>query len=106
MVPLAIVTVITVMVTIKIWPLVNIFILLMKIQSLRFMVQPGSSAKSVSDRLQASLGYITSPTLTMNPFLIIPKQILLSANLMTQPLSKVTLLHIQILPKIEKGKIK
>ena len=33
------------MLTINIWPLGNIFIILMKIQPLRFLVQPGSSEK-------------------------------------------------------------
>ena len=45
MVPLEISPLIAVVVTVNIWPLGNIFILLMKIQSLRFLVQPVSSEK-------------------------------------------------------------
>ena len=48
MVPVAIAPMVAVVLTVNLWLLGNIFILLMKIQSLRFLVQPGSATKSVS----------------------------------------------------------
>ena len=47
MVPIATETVIAVMVTANLRPFGNIFTLLMKIQSLRFLVQPGNPEKCV-----------------------------------------------------------
>ena len=75
----------------------------MRIQSLRFMVQPGSYSKIVSALLWARLGYIIAPTLPLNIVLVIPKQTLLSPNTMTLPLWKETSPHLQILPEITKG---
>ena len=83
---IAISPMIDVMVTINLWPLGNIFILLTKIQPLRFLVQPGSSAKIVSALLRARLGFIIAPTLPLKIMLIIPKYTLPSKNMTTLPL--------------------
>ena len=103
MVPVAISPVISMMVTINLWPLGNIVIMLMKIQSLIFLVQPGSYAKSVSALLRERLSFIIAPTLPFNIMLVLPKKTLLSPNLMTLPLHKSTSLNIQLLPAIANG---
>ena len=104
MVPVSIAPIMTVVFTVNIWLLGNIFILLMKIQLLKFLVQPGSSANSVPTLLQARLSFMISPSLPMNIFIVIPKQTLLSTNMMTTQLRKATFLHLQILPAITKGR--
>ena len=78
----------------------------MKIQSLRFMVKPGSSAKSVSAMLWERLGFMITPTLPLKIILMIQNNNLLSPNMMSVPLWKETLLHIQLLPEIAKGRKK
>ena len=103
MVPLAISPVISVMVTVNLWLLGNIFILLIKMQSLIFLVRPESSAKIMSDLLRASLGFTISTTLSLDIMLVIPKQTLISPNLIKLPLRKATFLCLQLLPVIAKG---
>ena len=58
MAPVEISIVIALMVTVNIWPIVNVFIILMKIKSLVFMANPVSSSKILSYLLGASLGFI------------------------------------------------
>ena len=103
MVPLAISPVISVMVTVNLWLLGNIFILLIKMQSLIFLVRPESSAKIMSDLLRASLGFTISTTLSLDIMLVIPKHTLISPNLIKLPLRKATFLCLQLLPVIAKG---
>ena len=64
---------IDVMVTVNLWFLGNIFILLMKIQLLGYLVQPGSSAKIVSAMLWARLGFMITTSLPLKIVLVIPK---------------------------------
>ena len=103
MVPLSISPMIALMVTVNLWQLGNIFILLMKIQALIFLVQPRSSAKIVSALLREIMGSIITTTLLLNTVLVLPNQNILTTNMMTLPLHKATLLHLQILPVIAKG---
>ena len=103
-VPIKIATVIAVMVTVNLWTLGNIFILLMKMQSLKFLVQPVSSSKSGSALLRARLSFIIAPTLTLNIVLVLPNHTLLSSNILKFSLWKATLLHLQFLPSITKGR--
>ena len=106
MVPVSIALVISVVVTLNICLLGNISVLLIKIKPLIFLLQPGSSAKSVSAMLWARLGSIIAPTLPLKIVLMIQNQTLLSSNLMTLTLWKEKFLHLQILPAIEKGRKK
>ena len=62
--------------------------------------------KNVSALLHTRLCFIIAPTLPLKIMLVIPKQTLLSSNLMTLTLQKKTLLHIQILTAIEKWRKK
>ena len=94
---------IDVMVTVNLWFLGNIFTLLMKIQLLGYLVQPGSSAKIVSAMLWATLGFMITPTLPLKIILMIQNNNLLSPNMMSVPLWKETFHHIQLLPEIAKG---
>ena len=103
MATLAISTVIDVTITVNLCPLGNIFILLMKIQLLIFLVQPGISAKIVADLLLERLYFIIPPKLPMNIVIMLPNQALLSPNMMTLPLCKSNLPHLQLLPAISKG---
>ena len=68
------------------------------------LVQSKSSAKNVPALSQARMCFIIAPILLLNIVLMIPKQTLLSTNLMTLPLRKATSLHIQLLPAITKGR--
>ena len=97
MVPLPIAYVISVMVTVNLWPLGNIFILLMNIQSLRFLAQPGSFAKKCL-LYYGQDGFYNCSHTTSELFLVLPNKTLLSPNMMKLPLRKATSLHIQIFP--------
>ena len=88
MVTSSIAFVIAVTVTVNLWPLGNIFIVLMKIQLLVFLVQSGSSEFFLSDLLWARLGSIIAPTLLLKKTIVLLKQTLLSPNMMTLPLRK------------------
>ena len=72
MVLVSIAPIMAVVLTVNIWLLGNIFIMLMKIQLLKFLVQPGSSANSVPTLLQARLGLMIAPSLPMNIFILLP----------------------------------
>ena len=92
MVPVAISPLIDVMVTVNLWLLGK-----MKIQSLIFLVQPESYAKTVSAMLQSSLGFIIPPTLPLSILLVIQNHTLLSPNMITLPLRKANFLRLYIL---------
>ena len=82
MVPVSISPVIDMTVTVNLRMLRNIFILLMKIQSLIFLVQPGSSEKSVSSLLRSRMGSKIAPTLPLHIVFFLLKKTNLSTNLM------------------------
>ena len=102
MAPVEISPMISVMLTVNLWTLGNIFIPLMKIQPLIFLEQPGSS-ENMYALLRASLGSIIAPTLPLNIALVLLKQTLLSHNMMKPPPQKATLIHLQLLHAITKG---
>ena len=81
-----------------------IFILLIKILRLIFMIQPRSSAKLFCVLLRARLGILIAHTLPLNIIILIPKQTLLSPNMMTPPLQKSTSLNLHLIPDITKGR--
>ena len=104
MVTLSIASEIAMMVTVNLCLIENIFILLIKIELLRLLVQTGISTKMVSSILRERLIFIISPTLPLNIVIILPNQNLLSHNMMTLQLRKVNSIHLHILPEITKGR--